>query len=152
LRLIAAEIEQSVETLYVVQCDVDDLSAEYAASAQNALLDAGALDVVLLNVGMKKGRPGIRVEALVAPDKLNEVLGVLFASTTTIGARYWPVSRVALEREEDVVEWSGQKIRRKRVTLPDGSLRWKPEYEDVVRAAEAVGQTPLSVRQAVDRI
>lgn len=152
LRIIAAEIEQQSETLYVVQCDVDDLTAEYAAAAQNALLSAGALDAVLVNVAMKKGRPGIRVEALVAPDKLDDVLRALFSATTTIGARYWPVSRLALSRGEDVVEWQGQKIRRKKVVLPDGSERWKPEYEDVARAAEALGRTALSVRQEVDRL
>lgn len=152
LRIIEAEIESTAETLYVVQCDIDDLTAEYAAAAQNALLQAGALDSVLVNVAMKKGRPGIRVEALVAPDQLQSVLETLFASTTTIGARYWPVRRMALTRGEDVVEWKGQAIRRKQVTLPDGSQRWKPEYDDVVRAAEVLGQTPLSVRQAVDRL
>lgn len=152
LRLIEAEIESTAETLYVVQCDIDDLTPEYAAAAQNALLLAGALDAVLVNVAMKKGRPAIRVEALVAPDQLQAVLETLFASTTTIGARYWPVRRMALVRGEDVVEWKGQSIRRKQVTLPDGSQRWKPEYDDIAKAAEVLGQTPLSVRQAVDRL
>lgn len=152
LRLIDAQIEGSAETLYVIQCDVDDLTAEYAAAAQNGLLEAGALDAVLLHVSMKKGRPGIRIEALVDRDSLDAVLKTLFASTTTIGARYWPVSRMALVRGEDVVEWQGQKIRRKQVTLPDGTTRWKPEYDDVVKAATALGQAPLAVRQAVDKL
>ena len=152
LRLIAAEIESSAATLYVVQCDVDDLTPEYAAAAQQALFNAGALDAVIVNVAMKKGRPGIRLEALVAPDRLNAVLDSLFSATTTIGARYWPVERRALERGEDVVEWKGQRIRRKQVTLPDGSTRWKPEYDDVEKAAMALGLESLAVRQAVDRI
>ena len=152
LRLIAAEIESTPSTLYVVQCDIDDLSAEYAANAQQALIQAGAMDAVILNVAMKKGRPGIRLEALVPPEQLEGVLNTLFTSTTTIGARYWPVERTALVRGEDVVEWNGQRIRRKRVVLPDGSNRWKPEYEDVVRAAEALGMPPIAVRQEVDRL
>ncbi len=152
LRIIAAEIESAAESLYVVQCDIDDLSAEYAAAAQEALFGAGALDVVIANVAMKKGRQGMRMEALVPPEKLQPVLDALFASTTTIGARYWPVSRSALARAEDVVEWQGQQIRRKEVTLPDGTRRWKPEYEDVLKAAAALGLAPLAVRQAVDRL
>jgi uncharacterized protein (TIGR00299 family) protein len=152
LRLIAVEIERAAETLYVVQADIDDLSAEYVAAAQQALLAQGALDVVVVHVAMKKGRPGIRIEALAPQTALDAVLRELFASTTTIGARYWPVRRVALPRGEDTVVWEGQSIRRKQVTLPDGTTRWKPEYEDVLRAAEALHMAPLAVRQAVDKL
>jgi pyridinium-3,5-bisthiocarboxylic acid mononucleotide nickel chelatase len=152
LRLIAAEIESSTDVLYVVQADIDDLSAEYAASAQQSLIGEGALDVVILHVAMKKGRQGVRLEALVSEDRLDRVLKTLFSATTTIGARYWPVRRVALPRDEDVVEWEGQQIRRKQVTLPDGSVRWKPEYDDVVKAAETLGLAPLAVRQGVDKL
>jgi uncharacterized protein (TIGR00299 family) protein len=152
LRLIAAEIESTASALYVVQCDIDDMSAEYAASAQQALIQAGAMDAVIVNVAMKKGRPGIRVEALVPPERLEVVLNTLFTATTTIGARYWPVERTTLVRGEDVVEWKGQQIRRKRVVLPDGSKRWKPEYDDVLRAAEALGMAPLAVPQEVDKL
>ena len=80
------------------------------------------------------------------------MLQTLFSATTTIGARYWPVRRVALPRGEDVVEWEGQRIRRKQVTLPDGSVRWKPEYDDVLKAAETLGLAPLAVRQGVDKL
>ena len=152
VRLIAAEIESADAVLYVVQCDIDDLAAEYAASAQQALLDAGALDTVIVNVAMKKGRPGIRIEALVPEARLDGILQALFASTTTIGARYWPVTRSALPQAQDTIEWRGQQIRRKQVTLPDGTMRWKPEYNDVLKAADTLGLPPLAVRQAVDKL
>lgn len=152
LRLIACEIEPAAETLYVVQADVDDLSAEYVPAAQDALLRAGALDAVITNVAMKKGRPGMRFEALVPTDALDAVLGALFSTTTTIGARYWAVQRPALARTETEVEWRGQKIRRKEVRLPDGTVRSKVEYEDVLKAAEALGISALEVRREVDTI
>jgi len=152
VRLIAAEIESADARLYVVQCDIDDLAAEYAAAAQQSLLEAGALDTVIVNVAMKKGRPGMRIEALVPEEKLDTILQALFASTTTIGARYWPVTRTALPRGEDTIEWQGQRIRRKQVTLPDGTSRWKPEYDDVLKAATTLGLPPLAVRQAVDKL
>jgi pyridinium-3,5-bisthiocarboxylic acid mononucleotide nickel chelatase len=101
-------------------------------------------------VSMKKGRPGIRVEALARPEGLEAILDALFAATTTIGARWWTVTRRALDRTDDAVVWRGQRIRRKRVRLPDGTERTKPEYEDVVRAAEALGLPAWHVRQAVD--
>ena len=152
LRLITAEIEPAADTLYVVQADLDDLSAEYVPAAQDAMLRAGALDAVITNVAMKKGRPGLRFEALVPTDALEAVLNALFATTTTIGARYWPVQRPALPRTETEIEWRGQRIRRKEVTLPDGTVRSKAEYEDVLRAAEALGISALEVRQGLDTI
>jgi uncharacterized protein (TIGR00299 family) protein len=152
LRLIACEIEPLGETLYVVQADVDDLAAEYVPAAQEALLRAGALDAVISNVAMKKGRPGVRFEALVPVEALDGVLSALFATTTTIGARYWAVQRPALPRTETEVEWRGQRIRRKEVRLPDGTVRSKAEYEDVLRAAEALGISALEVRREVDTL
>ncbi len=152
LRLIACEIEPAAESLYVVQADLDDLAAEYVPAAQDALLRAGALDAVISNIAMKKGRPGVRFEALVPAVALDRVLNALFAATTTIGARFWAVQRPALTRTETEVEWRGQRIRRKEVVLPDGTVRSKSEYEDVLKAAEALGISALEVRRGVDTI
>jgi pyridinium-3,5-bisthiocarboxylic acid mononucleotide nickel chelatase len=153
LRLLACEpaADTAAEPLVLIQADVDDLPPEYAATAQQALLDAGALDAVLSTVAMKKGRPGIRIEALARPADRDAVLDTLFTTTTTIGARWWPVARRALERSEDTFEWRGQRIRRKRVRLPDGTERTKPEYDDVVRAAHVLGLSAWQVRQAVEQ-
>lgn len=150
LRLIMCEVADSTETLYLVQADVDDMTPEYSPSAQDALIAAGALDAVVTQITMKKARPGLRVEALTPVSALDAVLGALFRATPTIGARFWPVTRPALPRTEEVIEWRGQRIRRKRVTLPDGSERAKPEYEDVLRAAAALGITAYEVRTALD--
>jgi uncharacterized protein (TIGR00299 family) protein len=149
LRLITCEVIAKDEPLYLVQADIDDLVPEYASPAQEALLEAGALDAVVIPIGMKKGRPGLRFEALVPGAGLEVVLETLFRTTPTIGARYWPVGRPALERREEVIEWRGEKIRQKRVRLPGGGERAKPEYEDVVRAADALGLAPYEVRLAL---
>jgi uncharacterized protein (TIGR00299 family) protein len=151
LRLVACEVAgNGAESLYVVQADVDDLPPEYVPAAQEALLGAGALDASVVSIAMKKGRPGTRVEALVGEAELDRVLETLFRATTTIGARYWAVTRPALARAEETRDWKGQSIRMKRVTLPGGTVRSKPEYEDVVRAARALGLTPFEVRRALD--
>src|SRR5262245_14771667 len=97
VRLIACEVEESPrEQLYIVQTDIDDLTPELVPVAQDALLAAGALDATVQNIGMKKGRPALRLEALTAESSLQRVLEALFRSTTTIGARYWPVERPSL--------------------------------------------------------
>jgi uncharacterized protein (DUF111 family) len=98
---------------------------------------------------MKKGRPGVRLEALAPAVSLERVLDAFFVGTSTIGVRYWRVERTVLERTEEVVHWQGHAIRVKRVTLPDGSTRWKPEYDDVAAAARAAGRTPYEVRAEI---
>lgn len=152
LRLIAGSVADAATdqgVVWQVLADIDDLSPEYLAGAQDALLDAGALDVVLLPVAMKKGRQGTRLEILAPADKLESLERVLFRSTTTIGVRRWPVERTVLERDTEVTEWRGQRIRWKRVTLPDGTSRAKPEYEDIATAATALGLTPHEVRNGL---
>jgi uncharacterized protein (TIGR00299 family) protein len=151
LRLIACELEPvGADALYIVQTDIDDLSPELVPAAQEALLDAGAVDAVVQNVGMKKGRPALRLEALTPEARLDRVVETLFRTTTTIGVRYWPVERPSLARREETVEWRGQRFRVKRVTLPGGGERTKLEHEDVARAAERLGLSALEVRRALD--
>ena len=150
LRLIACEVEETGAELYMVQTDIDDLNPELVPAAQDALLQAGALDAMVQTIAMKKGRPAIRLEALVPEPSLQRVLEALFRATTTIGARYWRVERPSFRRREDTVVWRGHTFRVKRVSLPGGGERAKPEHEDVAKAAQALGLPPLEVRRAVE--
>jgi pyridinium-3,5-bisthiocarboxylic acid mononucleotide nickel chelatase len=150
LRLVVCQTSQVADPVYMVQADVDDLAGEYVAATRDGLMEAGALDVVMTRVDMKKGRPGVRVEALVPAAALSGLVDALFMGTRTIGVRYWEVHRTVLDREEEVVEWRGQRIRRKRVRLPDGGTRAKPEYDDVVAAARVLGLAPYEVRAKLE--
>lgn len=155
LRLIecsGADMETDLrgDELHVIHADVDDLAPEYVAAARDALITAGAVDVTLSRVDMKKGRPGVRVEALAPSVSLDGVVEALFRGTTTIGVRHWPVERVTLERAEEVVEWRGHAIRTKVVRLPGGGFRRKPEFDDVAAAARATGLSPHEVRLELD--
>lgn len=154
LRLIAGELLAAREeaAVFVIQADLDDQVPEYLPAAQQALLDAGALDATVHAVTMKKGRPGWRVEALAPGHKLDQVLESLLSNTSTIGARYWPVNRQVLARVEELVEWRGQAIRCKRVHVPGGPDRWKPEYDDVILAARTLGLAPYQVRLAMEKV
>ncbi|HUG02233.1 MAG TPA: nickel pincer cofactor biosynthesis protein LarC [Longimicrobiales bacterium] len=152
LRLMLCEVSSAEDDgLFIVQSDLDDMTPEYVPSALAAMRDAGALDVVTAPVGMKKGRTGLRIEALAPSGALEPVLEALFTNTTTIGARYWSVGRRALAREEKMRAWHGSSIRVKGARLPDGSVRAKPEFDDVVRAAHQAGLPPFEVLRALDR-
>jgi pyridinium-3,5-bisthiocarboxylic acid mononucleotide nickel chelatase len=150
LRLIVAEADAPGEGgVMMVQCDVDDLSPEYVPPLLEAVLAAGALDCTAHPLVMKKGRAGVRVEALVTHDRLDRVSAALFRAGSTLGVRHWAASRTVLPRRIETVEWRGQAIRVKRASLPGGGERAKPEFEDVSRAAEALGLTPLEVYRAL---
>jgi pyridinium-3,5-bisthiocarboxylic acid mononucleotide nickel chelatase len=150
LRLVAIETgSPAAEVLTVLQSDVDDLAPEYVPALIEALLGAGALDCTVIPLVMKKGRTGLRVEALLEPARHQAVVAALFQASPTIGFRSWSVERQALERREETVEWRGHRVRVKRSRLPSGGERAKPEFEDVVRVAAAMGSTPFAVYRAL---
>jgi len=153
LRLIVAQLAgpEASPPHHVLQADIDDLAPEYVSPALAAVLAAGAVDAVVMPLGMKKGRPGLRLEALAPAARLDDVVLAMLRHTTTLGVRHWPVARSIVPRSEHTVEWRGQRIRCKLIRLPDGTSRAKPEYEDVLRAGEVLGLPALEVRQALDR-
>lgn len=149
LRLVLAEVAPGREALWVVQADVDDMPAEYLPPVMESVLAAGALDCTATPTLMKKGRPGIRLEALVAPGDWDRVRDAIFRGSSSIGMRRWRVEREVLDRSEDRVEWRGQTIRVKSSQIPGGGRRTKPEYDDIARAAAALGLTPLEAYTAL---
>lgn len=128
------------ETLTELVADIDDMAAEYVAAAADALRDAGALDVTVIPTVMKRGRPGMRIEALTRPESAGTLEGILFRETTTIGVRRRTVQRAALERTTTSVQVHGHSVSVKVAVLPDGTKRAKPEFLDVQRVSLATGQ------------
>jgi uncharacterized protein (TIGR00299 family) protein len=131
------------EHLHVLSADIDDMSPEELAGAADLLRAEGALDVVLLHTTMKKGRLGTRVEALVHTSDLARLEEKIFLQFTTLGVKTFDVVRTALERESRLVRFDGRDIRVKVATLPDGTRRAKPEFDDLRRVAEETSR-PLS--------
>jgi uncharacterized protein (DUF111 family) len=66
--------------------------------------------------------------------------------------RWWRAERAVLAREEVTVEVApGVAVRAKALAVPGGTVRVKPEYDDVLAAASALGRPPLEVARAVQR-
>ena len=137
------------EHLHVLSADIDDMSPEELAGAADVLRDRGALDVVLLHTTMKKGRVGTRVEALVRTDDLRRLEQEILLNFTTIGVKTFDVVRNALSRESRVIRVDGRDIHVKVVTLPDGSIRAKPEFDDLRRAAAETTRPVAEIRAEV---
>ena len=129
--------------------DVDDMSPEYVEPLRQALIAAGALDVQTWPVQMKKGRQGFRVEVMAPESLADAVTAELFRHSTTAGVRRWIAERATLPRHQLTVRLDGVAVRVK--VLDGGSVRVKPEYDDVLAAAQALGRPPLEVARAVER-
>jgi uncharacterized protein (TIGR00299 family) protein len=137
------------EHLHVLSADIDDMSPEELAGAADVLRAEGALDVVLLHTTMKKGRLGTRVEALVQTSDLARLEEKIFLQFTTLGVKTFDVVRNALERESRLVRFDGRDIRVKVATLPDGTQRAKPEFDDLRRVAEETSRPLAEIRSEV---
>jgi uncharacterized protein (TIGR00299 family) protein len=137
------------EHLHVLSADIDDMSPEELAGAADLLRAEGALDVVLLHTTMKKGRLGTRVEALVHTSDLARLEEKILLHFTTLGVKTFDVVRNALVRESRLVRFDGRDIRVKVATLPDGTQRAKPEFDDLRRVAEETSRPLAEIRSEV---
>jgi uncharacterized protein (DUF111 family) len=89
---------------------------------------------------MKKGRPAHTLSVLVAADLAEPVRAAIFRQTSTIGLREQPLGKHALDREMVAVEVDGQPIAVKLARHAGVLVNAQPEYDDVVRAAAALGR------------
>ncbi len=137
LRLLLGEREDGLEHLSLLETNLDDTTPEILGYVLETLLQAGALDVFFTPIQMKKNRPAVMLSVLCRPQDIPVLEGILFRETSTLGVRRQVVERHALERFQRSVETPYGAIRVKAARLPDGSLKFAPEYEDCKRAAEA---------------
>ncbi|MBN2718990.1 MAG: nickel pincer cofactor biosynthesis protein LarC [Deltaproteobacteria bacterium] len=117
-------------TLTVLEANIDDMTGELAAHAVDRLLTAGALDAWMEPIQMKKGRPALKISVL-CQNAAREHLGrILMRETTTIGVRYYEVSRMVLSRQRiSVVTHYGQ-VHVKVSSDENGIKTVSPEFEE----------------------
>ncbi len=124
----------------VLECQIDDLSPEIYPHLVERLLEAGALDVVLVPVQMKKGRPGMLVQVLSGPVVDQSLLDVLFSETTTLGVRIFGAERVKLRRWTERLETGLGTVAVKACEGPGlEGVEFRPEHEECRRLAREKG-------------
>jgi len=133
-----------IESLVLLETNVDDNSAEINGYVMEALLAAGALDVFFTPIQMKKNRPATLLSVLCRPLDVDALEAILFRETSTLGVRRQPVERRCLERTSETVATPYGPVRVKVARLPDGTSKRAPEYEDCKQAAQA-HHVPLRV-------
>ena len=134
--------------IVVLELTVDDATPQLVAHAAERLAEAGALDVHVTSVMMKKGRPGHLLTALTRPDAFDAVARAALAETTTLGVRFHREQRIELDRTVERVETAYGPIRVKTGILEGEALHAWPEYDDCAAAARRHGVPLLAVQRA----
>ena len=123
------------DAIVLLETNLDDQPGESIAYCVERLWDAGALDVSLAPIQMKKGRPGVVLAVQARPADADALESILFRETTTLGVRRQTLVRHVLPRDTAEVQTLWGPVRGIVAMLPDGARRFSPEYEDCQRIA-----------------
>jgi len=125
------------EIIAVIEANIDDLSPPVMAYAMEKLLQAGALDVCLTPIVMKKGRLAQKLSVIAIPEDRQKLSDLILSETSTIGVRSYFCERMTLGRDfQEISIGSGPKIRVKTAKNGEGRvLNVQPEYEDCLEFA-----------------
>lgn len=137
---------QDDQSYLIVEANIDDQNPELYGYIMDKLFAAGALDVWLTPIIMKKGRPATKLSALFTEEYQAKIAGIILDETTSIGMRFYPVTRAMANRELMIVglPWGDVKVK---ISSYQGKIcNVAPEYEDCRKIAEESG-LPLKVVQ-----
>jgi uncharacterized protein (TIGR00299 family) protein len=150
LRSFVGEATEAAATETVVQVEttIDDMSPQLYEPLIERLFEAGALDVFLTPVIMKRSRPGTVLTALCPPGQVGALTRVLFAESSTLGVRWSEMARARLEREMVTLTTAYGALPFKVSRLEGRVITLTPEFADVVRIAR---QRALPVREVLDQ-
>ena len=127
---------QNLETVAVLESNLDDMSPELLGYLMDGLFDAGARDVSFSHIQMKKNRPAIQLQVVARPEDNERLINIIFRETTTLGIRTSYTQRAVLKREELTVDSPWGEMRVKKVIRQDGGTALLPEYEECKRIAK----------------
>ncbi len=138
---------RSTDRVVQIDTNLDDLTPQAYDYVMERLFAAGALDVTLTPVIMKKSRPGVILSCLVAHEHFNAAMDVLFRETTALGVRFQSLVRHVLSRRFVTVKVRGGTVQVKIADLGNGQEKAAPEYADCKRIADRTGRPVKDVIQ-----
>ncbi len=134
VRALLGESEETKDVVLELCCNIDDMTAEEIAFARERLVEAGAVDVFTIPIGMKKNRSGILFTCMCTKEKRDIILKLMFKHTSTLGIRESICNRYVLDRHMEKVTVDGEEVSIKKVS-GYGTDREKIEYNDLVKVA-----------------
>ncbi len=144
--------KEDEECLVEMEANIDDMNPECYEYVMDQLFQAGALDVFLVPIIMKKSRPAVKISVLCEEAQSKKLQQILFRETTTFGVRQQQVKRNKIQREMKTVETEYGAVEVK-VGYPEGELpQVSPEYESCARVAKEKGVPLKKVFEAAIKI
>ncbi|MEG4988190.1 nickel pincer cofactor biosynthesis protein LarC [Microcoleus sp. BR0-C5] len=128
-------IPNAIETISVLETQIDDLSPQAIGYVFDALFAAGALDVFTAPIVMKKSRLGVLLTAICHPEFEDACEAVIFRETTTLGIRRSTQQRTILGREIERVKTEYGAVKIKVAKSGETIVNVQPEYEDCAEIA-----------------
>jgi len=147
-RAILGESDFGGDKITELCCNLDDMTPEAVAFAQEQLWEGGALDVFTTAIGMKKSRPGVMLSCMCREARREEIIALIFRHTTTLGIREYACNRHTLARSERLVETKFGAVRVK-CAEGWGARREKIEFDDAAKIAREHDLTLSDVAHAV---
>ncbi|MBI5475680.1 MAG: nickel pincer cofactor biosynthesis protein LarC [Ignavibacteriales bacterium] len=139
LRLVVGEKDETIEEkIFAIEANIDNMNPEIFPYVLEKLMQAGALDVYMTPIIMKKGRSANMLTALCVKENIEQLKKIFFMETTTLGVRIQEYSRSKIERQEEKRETSFGLIGVK-VSKIDNFVRILPEFEDCKKVAKENG-------------
>lgn len=140
---------QIKDIIWKLETDMDDCGGEMMGHVMNLLMANGAREVHYTPIYTKKNRPAYTLTVICKESEREKLENLIFSETTTIGIRRVEMERTILQREIQKKDTPVGIAIVKACTLPDGNIRYYPEYENVAELAE---RNQLSFRETYDRI
>lgn len=140
---------QIKDIIWKLETDMDDCGGEMMGYVMNLLMANGAREVHYTPIYTKKNRPAYTLTVICKESEREKLENLIFSETTTIGIRRVEMERTILQREIQKKDTPVGTAIVKACTLPDGNIRYYPEYENVAELAE---RNQLSFRETYDRI
>jgi len=152
LRLVIGTSTDVVEAqeVEVIETHLDDWQPEGFPFLSEQLFAKGALDVAVIPMQMKKGRPGFLLRVVADPATAWELKRCILSESTAIGLRFRREGRWTLPRETGTVATSLGQVEVKKVATPSGDILY-PEYEDCRRLALEKGIPLQQIYREVSR-
>lgn len=139
------------ESIIELETNIDDMNPQVYDYVMARLFEAGALDVTLTPMQMKKNRPATWLRVFAPVDCAATLRDIILTETTTLGVRERLVQRYTLAREMIHIATEFGALQAKVAQRPDGTRTVTPEYAECARIARE-RRVPLQrVIEAVKR-
>ena len=149
VRVTLGETEELTDKIIELSAHVDDMTGEEIGFAAQQLFDAGAADVCITPIFMKKFRPASRISVICHESEREAMVRCMFKYTTTLGIRQAVLDRYILSRRIETEQTPYGEVRRK-ISSGYGVTREKPEFDDIARIAKEEGRSLRSVQKELN--